>query len=187
MELRSTRELRRNAQLDRTAAKRADTSSPARPQAQSAQRPAADKCTLSRQALGYLEEQNRLTRELEERQARQSSRLGKAQDKKDELDMLGMALKVLEACHKIAASIMKGDKVPMKDLKFLMENDPAGYKLAMAMRREKKDPEEVESVLDDLEQSGSAQGDGEGGEAPASDAASPAASPSGADASAGVV
>ena len=68
---------------------------------------------------------------------------------------------------KISASIIKGDKVPLKDLKFLMENDPAGYKLAMALRKEKKDPEEVESVLEDEEQPVSAEGEEDGGEAPA--------------------
>lgn len=173
MELRGTREMRRNEQIAKTAAKKADPSAPAQAQAKSAQRPAADRCTLSRQALNYLEQQNQLTRELEERQARQRERLAQAQDKSGELDLLSMGLKVLEACQKIAASIMKGDKVPIKDLKFLMENDPAGYKLAMAMRREKKDPEEVESVLDEMEQSASAEGTEGGGESPAAGAAAP--------------
>lgn len=165
MELRGTRETRRNEGIARTAAKKADASAPA--QARSAPRPAADRCTLSRQALSYLEQQNQLERELEERQARQRDRFGQVQDKSDELDMLSMGLKVLEACQKIAASLMKGDRVPLKDLKFLMENDPAGYKLAMALRKEKKDPEEVESVLEDEEQPACAEGEDGGGEAPA--------------------
>lgn len=171
MELRSTREMRRNERLAKTTAKQVDTAS-VQSQAKPAQRQTVDKCTLSRQALTCLEQQNRLTQELEERRARQQSRFAKCQNKKSELDMLSIELKVLEACQKIAASIIKGDKVPLKDLKFLMENDPAGYKLAMAMRREKKDPEEVESVLDEMEQSASGEGAQSCGESPA---AAPAA------------
>lgn len=167
MELRSTREMRRNEQIAKTSAKKADTSAPVQAQARSAPQPAADKCTLSRQALNYLEQQNQLARELDERRAREQSRWAKVHDKSGELDMLGMQMKVMEACMKISASIIKGDKVPLKDLKFLMENDPAGYKLAMALRKEKKDPEEVESVLEDEEQPASAEGEEDGGEAPA--------------------
>ena len=40
----------------------------------------------------------------------------------------------------IAASIMRGDRVPPEDMAYLMNNDPEGYKLAMAMRRENPDP-----------------------------------------------
>ena len=89
-----------------------------------------------------------------------------AEPSNGELDLLRQGLKVLELCQKIAASIMKGDKVPPKDLKFLMENDPDGYRLAMAMRRHKEDPEEVDSVLEDENKGGgSTEGTG-GGETP---------------------
>lgn len=177
MELRATREMRRNEQLSRTMAKKADTAcAPDREPAEQIQTPAplSDKVSLSRQALAYIEDQRgRLMQELEERRARQESRLADCQNKKNELDILSMELKVLEACQKIAASIMKGDKVPLKDLKFLMENDPAGYKLAMAMRREKKDPEEVESVLDEEQPPASAEGTENGGESPVAAVAPP--------------
>ena len=57
MELRTTRQMRRNEQLSKTMAKRAETadapaqSKPAQPQ------PPADKLSVSRQALAWLEEQ----------------------------------------------------------------------------------------------------------------------------------
>ena len=72
----------------------------------------------------------------------------------------------MRKCQKIAASIMKGNRVPPEDLEYLMKNDPDGYKLAMAMRRENPDPEDEKSVLDDEDRNGgSAEGSG-GGESP---------------------
>ena len=73
MELRTTRELRRNERLSKAMAKKAEADAPA--PAQPAQKqPPADKLTLSRQALNYLEEQNRLA--WERSQEREQRRLG---------------------------------------------------------------------------------------------------------------
>lgn len=44
--------------------------------------------------------------------------------------------------------------MPPEDLAYLMNNDPEGYKLAMAMRRENPDPEDCESVLDEEDRAG---------------------------------
>ena len=159
MELRTTREMRRSEQLNQALSKKeesADTSikkNRAQPQRQ-----AADRCTLSQQALRYLEEQNRMMQEAAERRARRES------EGKSDLDLLAKQVDMQEKCLKIAASIMKGNRVPPEDLKYLMDNDPAGYKLAMAMRQEKKDPEDCESVLDD-EDKNSAAAQESGGEA----------------------
>ena len=169
MELRTTQRMRRNEQLTRTAAKQADTAgSPARtPSAQP--KVLADKLSVSRQALAWLDRQAELDREREmRRQERQSDSLSALESKKQVLDDLSKKLKVLSKCQKIAASIMKGNHVPPEDLRYLMENDPAGYKLAMAMRRENPDPEDEKSVLDDEDRNGGAReaGGGEGREAP---------------------
>ena len=59
---------------------------------------------------------------------------------------------------------MKGNRVPPEDLRYLMEHDQAGYKLAMAMRRHNPDPEDEESVLDDEDRNGAVESSG-GGEA----------------------
>ena len=99
-----------------------------------------------------------------------------------DLEMLSKSLKTMEKCRIIASRIMKGDKVPMKDLKFLMENDPAGYKLAMALRRNNPDPEEMDSVVEEMEKRHAGEGDSGGGEA--SQASAPAASSGGGEASA---
>ena len=160
MELRTTREMRRNVQPDQVMIRTADT--PAKVQAPQRKEP-VDRLTLSRQAVAYVEEQSRkMWDEVREREQRRQKRMDSAAEPANgELDLLSQGLKVLELCQKIAASIMKGDKVPPEDLKFLMENDPDGYRLAMAMRRHKEDPEEVDSVLEDEDKnSGSVDGNG---------------------------
>lgn len=183
MELRSTREMRRNEQLTKAMANKTEgqpTAAQTKP-AQSKAQPPADKLSLSRQALSWLEEQNRkmweqdMERE-QRRQDRMNDCLSSMESKKKELDAMDKALKVLRICQKIAASIMKGDRVPPEDLKYLMDNDPEGYKMAMAMRRPKEDPEDVESALEEEEKrntEGSTEAVVSGGEsAPAPEAPS---------------
>lgn len=166
MELRSTREMRRNEQIARTTAKKAEASAPAR---KAPAQPAADKVTLSRQAVSYLEEQNRrMWQYQQEREQRRHSRLDSElsalDTAKSRLKRMEDELDILNKCQKIAASIMKGNRVPLEDLRYLMEHDQAGYKLAMAMRRHNPDPEDEESVLDDEDRNGAVEGSG-GGEA----------------------
>ncbi|MBD5162422.1 MAG: hypothetical protein HDT14_10510 [Oscillibacter sp.] len=82
-----------------------------------------------------------------------------------EAGALGEQIKTMERCHKIAARIMRGDKVPPEDERYLMENDPDGYKLALAMRQPRKHPKKWESVLKDedkkQDQSQAAESSGE--------------------------
>ena len=147
LELRATQRLRRNEQTSKTMEKKADSGkAPAKsPSAQP-----KDQLSISRQALTWLEQQAELDREREmRRQERQSDILSGLDSKQQALDKLEQDLDILSKCQKIAASIIKGNRVPPEDLKYLMEHDAAGYKLAVAMRREKKDPEDVESVLDE--------------------------------------
>ena len=173
MELRATGELRRNVQADRLMGKKTETAdAPAKAQAP---KEPADKLTLSRQAVAFVEEQSRkMWDEVREREQRRQNRMDSAaQPAGGELDLLSQGRRVLELCQKIAASIMKGNHVPPEDLKFLMENDPAGYRLAMAMRRHNPDPEEEESVLTDEDKNGGRSRETGGGEAPSVEAAAP--------------
>lgn len=172
MNLRTTREMRRNEQMNKAMAKKAETGgAPAKAQTPKKEE-SADKLTLSRQALAFVEEQNRkmwdAAREREQqRQDRMSNSLSALEGKKQELDALGRQLKVMKNCQKIAASIMKGNRVPPEDLEYLMNNDPDGYKLAMAMRRQNPDPEDEKSVLDEEDRnSASTEETGETGESP---------------------
>ena len=174
MELRTTGELRRSAQVDKIMARKAETAdAPADTRAARRKEP-VDKLTLSRQAVAYVEEQSRkMWDEVREREQHRRDRMS-AKPSDGELDLLGQGLKVLEMCEKIAASIIKGDNVPPEDLKFLMENNPDGYRLAMALRRHKEDPEDVDSVLKGEEnRDGGSEGTG-GESAPAVEAAAPA-------------
>ena len=161
MELHTVREARRNAQTGKIMGRKAETQDTPAGTRTSQRREPADKLTLSRQAVAFVEEQSRKMWDgVREREQRRQSRMDRAAGSGDgELDLLSQGLKVLELCQKIAASIMKGDNVPPEDLKFLMENDPDGYRLAMALRRHKEDPEDVDSVLEDEEnQNRSAEG-----------------------------
>lgn len=164
MELRSTREMRRNQRLDQAAAGRADRTAPAPAPSQPA-RPAADRVSLSRQAVSFLEEQNRRMWQYQQereqrRQSRLDSELSALDTAKNRLKRMEDELDILNKCNKIAASIMKGNRVPTEDLRYLMEHDQAGYKLAMAMRRIKKDPEDCESVLDEEDRNGGRESEG---------------------------
>lgn len=166
MELRATREMRRSEQLAKAMAKKADAEPPAKARPQPAQAP-TDKVSLSRQALAFVQEQNqRMWEQAQEREQRRQGRLDDSlsalEASKKQLDAMGEKLKVQDKCQKIAAAIMRGDRVPPEDLEYLMNNDPEGYKLAMAMRREKKDPEDVESVLDEEDKNGAAEESGNG-------------------------
>ena len=172
MELRATREMRRNEQLNRATGKKAESA----PAAKAApRRESADKCSLSRQALAYLEQQTRLEEELAERRNSQQSRiqgyLDAMKTKKDQLDAMGEKLDVMNKCQKIAAAVMRGDRVPPEDLRYLMEHDKEGYKMAMALRRPKKDPKDMESVLDDEDKTGETSQASGGEEAPSAEGA----------------
>ena len=141
MELRTTREMRRNERLARAMTKEKKVEGAAAPaQSQPARQP-ADKLTLSRQALG-----------------RMNDSLSALDSGESQLDSMEKKLKVMNKCQKIAASIMRGNRVPPEDLAYLMNNDPEGYKLAMAMRRENPDPEDCESVLDEEDRAGASGG-----------------------------
>lgn len=173
MELRATRELRRNARMEQTAPKKGEGSPEgAKAPTKEAPKQPADQLSLSQQALAYAEEQRqKLWGSAQEEEGRHQGHLDSLLDamesKKDELDSMSEKLKTLSKCQKIAAAIMRGDRVPPEDLRYLMEHDKEGYKMALAMRRPKKDPEEVESVLDEEDRNGGRTEEAGGGEAPA--------------------
>lgn len=102
----------------------------------------ADRLALSRQAVAYIEEQNRQLLEQAEKQAG-----GSGQEQM--LKQMDKDLKKLDKCQKIYARVVCGDKVPPEDLQYLERCDPEGFKLALAMRRPKANPKEWESELDD--------------------------------------
>lgn len=117
MELRTARELRRNERLTKAMVKEKEGKGAAAPVQPKPARQAADKLTLSRQALGYLQEQSRLAWEREQRrQSRMDDSFSAMDTAKDQLDTMEKKLKVMNKCQKIAASIMRGDRVPPEDM-----------------------------------------------------------------------
>lgn len=122
-------------------------------------KPRTDKASWSQAALSFLQEANR--QDMEQRR-----KLLEAKQKGNgELDALTEALKKMERCQKIASRIMRGDKVPPQDEMYLLDNDPDGYKLALACRKPKEKPKEWDSVLEDEEETASAESAESGGEA----------------------
>ena len=115
-------------------------------------RAGSDRTAWSQAALSFLQELNRQDME-KQRKLQEAKQKGNS-----ELDCLNEALKVMERCQKIAARIIKGDKVPPQDERYLMENDPDGYKLALACRQPKEKPKEWESVLDEEDREGGGSG-----------------------------
>ncbi|RKJ41761.1 hypothetical protein D7X94_02805 [Acutalibacter sp. 1XD8-33] len=84
---------------------------------------------------------------------REQSEQIKEQSKK-QADALKESLDKMKRCARIARNIGKGHKVPPKDEKYLLENDPKAYMMAMALRmlEEQKDKKRVKSELKDEEQ-----------------------------------
>lgn len=109
-----------------------------------------DRTAWSQGALAFLREVNRQDME-KQRKLLEARQRGGA-----ELDALTKALKTMDNCRKIASRIMRGDKVPPQDERYLMENDPDGYKLALACRTPKEKPKKWESVLGEEQEDGSA-------------------------------
>ena len=163
MEITFESRLRRNEQLVRPDGTKKDTGETSAPgvqpqtdrvsSAQEAVRQAVEQLDAQSQRLAALAQQDRQT----EKKTYIWDILD-GEEKDSEADALGEQMKTMERCHKIAARIMRGDKVPPQDEQYLMLNDPDGYKLALAMRTPKKHPKKHESVLKDEEkisQSGS--------------------------------
>ncbi len=129
---------------------KADTSSP------STGRAKRDQFILSKQVLEVIQIQNSI---MEIEQAKKSARNS---PEAQMLDNTKKAMDVLKTCSKIAARIRDGDKVPLKDLQYLMKNDPQAYQMAMASRKPKDDSKEWERAISNGEQE-DRQSDGDTG------------------------
>lgn len=60
----------------------------------------------------------------------------------------GNRIQDLAKCMKIARRIMHGDKVPLKDQKFLAEKFPELYKNSLMFKQHNPEPKKYKSVLD---------------------------------------
>ena len=115
-----------------------------------------DRVELSRAAMEWVETLNDQRFQAQERAA------ALAQKKNDSLGLLDQlksadesadaqseALEAMSRCMKIASNLMKGKRVPPRDLKYLMEHEPKLYQMAMSRRRPSKDDEDSDPVITD--------------------------------------
>ena len=112
-----------------------------------------------RKKLEKQEQAEQFKKALEEK--RQQAQMLKEQLESSREEAEGMAKEFgcLSKCMVIAARISRGDIVPAKDMKYLMENEPDLYKQAILLRQPKKDPEEYDSVLDEEDEKDSGSAD----------------------------
>ena len=141
--------------------------------------PADDRLELSQQWIGQMQEQSARLQALWTQPKDKKSNgildmLDEPGEGSQEADQLAKELDTKMKCLKIAANIMKGKKVPPQDERYLMENDPEGYKLAIAMRSMvKEDKKKCKSVLDDedKEETSETEASGEAASVESSDSA----------------
>ncbi len=112
------------------------------------------------------EQQEREARKAAEEEERRKKLQQKQQEKQEQLAMLkqelensneqaeaiGDEFKVYARCLTIASRISRGDTVPLKDMKYLAENEPDLFKQAILLRMPNDHPKKHKSVLDDDEE-----------------------------------
>ncbi len=111
--------------------------------------PVKDEADWSSKAIAYLQRAQKEIWEEARNKQEIDNMLTDMEQQKKKLDQMKKMLRIQRLCMKIAASIMRGDRVPPEDMKYLEEHDPDGFKLAMAMRKPKRNPENCKSVLKD--------------------------------------
>lgn len=112
------------------------------------------------------EQQEKEARKAAEEEERRKKLQQKQQEKQNQLEMLNQELensneqaeaigdefKVYARCLTIASRISRGDTVPVKDMKYLAENEPDLFKQAIMLRMPNDHPKKHKSVLDDEEE-----------------------------------
>lgn len=117
------------------AGKKAGAAAPLSPSVKS------DQVTLSKQVLAMVQMQNRIKTIEQTRENAENSPEAQA------LDSMRKTFEIMKICGKIAARIRAGDRVPLKDLRYLMKHDIRSYQLAMAARKPKEDPKKWKSAI----------------------------------------
>lgn len=101
----------------------------------------SDQVTLSKQVFAVVQMQNRLKAIAQAKEDAQNSPEAQA------LDSMRKMMEIQKACNKIAARIRAGDRVPLKDLRYLIKHDIRAYQMAMASRKPNDDPKEWDSAI----------------------------------------
>ena len=105
-----------------------------------------DQVTLSKQVVAAVQMHNRIQAIEQARKNAENSPEAQA------LESMRKAMEIMKVCNKIASRIRAGDRVPLKDLRYLLKNDPRAYQMAMAARKPKEKPKEWKSAVPKEEQ-----------------------------------
>lgn len=100
-----------------------------------------DRVTLSKDALALAQSLSRI------QEIRRAKEDAENTPEATMLESMKETMEILQTCRTIAARVQAGDKVPLKDLRYLMKHDIRGYQLAMSMRRQKENPKEWKSAI----------------------------------------
>lgn len=136
--------------------------------------------TKNEEELKLLEEQKKQQEEIQKKQQEEARKKQLENEKamlemqlesaKEQSEAIEDSFSAFSKCMTIAHRITKGDKVPLKDMKYLMEHEPDLYKQAILMRQPNPKPKEHKSVLEEDDEQTSTEEYSQGGEtAPAAE------------------
>jgi hypothetical protein len=91
--------------------------------------------------------------EMDEMRAEAESLLARIEDARKQGDSVAESYEILRKCLIIAMRIMKGDKVPIGDHRFLLEKDPELYSKAIMLKQHRENPEEHKRLSKDKDSS----------------------------------
>lgn len=113
--------------------------------------PRTDTLTLTEEAQKFLQTQRELENPTKAKREEYKDDLQRFLDSlnENEEDDKSNSFMDIAKCMKIAKRIQNGDKVPMKDIKFLAEKQPKLFMMAMTFRRnDNPDPKKYKTALD---------------------------------------
>lgn len=112
----------------------------------------ADTLTLTEEARAFLDRQKTgktdKNNEKEERSSAYAQLEAMRKQMEESEDNNNSSVMDFAKCMKIARRIQNGDKVPLKDMKFLAEKYPELYKNSLLLKKYNPEPKKYKSVLD---------------------------------------
>ncbi len=118
---------------------------------QNSKNPRTDTLTLSEEAQKFLQTQRELENASKNKKEQPKDDLQRLIDSMNETDNDDKSSSFMDyaKCMKIARRIQNGDKVPLKDIKFLAKKEPKLFMMAMTFRRnDNPKPKKYKTVLD---------------------------------------
>lgn len=112
----------------------------------------SDTLTLTDEARAFLERQKAEKTDKNNQEEQRSSAYAQLEAMRKQMeeseDNNNKGIMDLAKCMKIARRIQNGDRVPLKDMKFLAEKYPELYKNSILLKKNNPEPKKYKSVLD---------------------------------------